>query len=460
MRTISTSVCLVAVVALSAVLAASASALPEFDALNFPVKATANATFHGFEIPGLVTVCNKASFNTGEENAPPFTKDSPTLAVHPIYTECTATTVSNTGKAKVITTGCSYVFTAVAPTKNEGTARITCLTGKEIKIEPEFLSGCTISLPQQVAVGKVEYIDEQPAGKVTVNAELSKLKAKFPSACNLAGTEAEAVYRAGEVAEEKAKLVEPARPATAIFEGVPADPMEVGLNEAHWYLNHVPLAKQSGKENGKEKEEGTQFLGWGHLVINTAAFGPIECENVMGGHIYNPEGAYSPLEGVIAGRAKPGAAKIVAFQGYSCTNLECETGEYETKLALEAEELGVEVKEEVPESRGWEAQLETVGAIPINRLKIGNKEGDPRTRIQLHVRCPKKGSLKEHTPGSMKGELAPTFENGTSIGSAPSKLAFDAESGTLAAGGIEGKPAGSLKLMELEGQGLITIRHP
>jgi len=60
-----------------------------------------------------------------------------------------------------------------------------------------------------------------------------------------------------------------------------------------------------------------------------------------------------------------------------------------------------------------------------------------------------------------KGERTPEVENGTTIGSAPSKIVFGAGSGELEIGTTpEGKVTGSLKIMGYEGGELITAQGP
>src|SRR5207245_5877223 len=109
---------------------------------------------------------------------------------------------------------------------------------------------------------------------------------------------------------------------------------EVGINEGHWYKNHVPLAAQSGGE----KEEGEDILAWGKLELVTATLGTIICQNEFGGYVYNAGGAGVPK----GGNAVAGAAKIDAFQAMDCSNVECEST-LKSKEFIESEGLGITV---------------------------------------------------------------------------------------------------------------------
>src|SRR5437764_15237276 len=95
------------VCAASAIVAASASALPfEFRAETYPVEWRGpNTNFHRFEIAGAVITCRHTTFNTNEQGAPNLTKESRTLEVHPIYTECRGTLAASSFSVEVKTTG-------------------------------------------------------------------------------------------------------------------------------------------------------------------------------------------------------------------------------------------------------------------------------------------------------------------------------------------------------------------
>ena len=210
------------VVALFGVSAASASA-HLFLAKEYPVLVKALAeNLQGFEISGAVSVCHKGLFMTGEAGGKNPEKASETLLIHPIYEECEVS-IAAKFPAKVVTTGCNYVFHALAPAVKDGTVDVECEAGKEIKVEVEGLTGCVISVPGgQNGLSAVEY-KNQPAGKVLVNAEISKIKWKATSGCGLAKLEGESgEYREGEVVGGVAKLAAKGKPAEALSEGLTA----------------------------------------------------------------------------------------------------------------------------------------------------------------------------------------------------------------------------------------------
>jgi hypothetical protein len=212
----------VVAVALFGVSAASASA-STFLAETYPVLVTGNATnVQGFEITGAVSVCEHATFMTGEDDAINPTGPSETLLIHPKYTGCH---VSIGGAvltaATVTTTGCNYVFHAALSLAAGGTVDIECLAGKSIEIAPA-VAGCVISVNGTGNTGlkEVTYMNNEPvAGKVTVRANVTNISWKATSACGLAGTEGhEAKYKEGEITSlDIAKLG--TGPATAVSEG-------------------------------------------------------------------------------------------------------------------------------------------------------------------------------------------------------------------------------------------------
>src|SRR4029077_1625472 len=139
-------------------------------------------------------------------------------------------------------------------------------------------------------------------------------------------------------------------------------------------------------------------------------------------------------------------AKIDAFQAYNCTSTVCETTDA-SKLTVTPEGLGVSGLSTL----AWEAKL---SAGPT-RLKLGNKTPGSPTQIKWHVVCPKTTGAEYNK--KWKGELAPELENGTAIGSAPSRLTFN--SGELEVEAVtEGKVGNKLKLMGYEGGEIISRR--
>jgi hypothetical protein len=113
--------------------AAQAVAVPEFDAAKYPADTTGEATNQqGFEGTGVASNCLKAKASTEEESIVKPTTNKPTLEIHPTYEECILTLLGVTGgKAKVVTTGCNYVFHAAPPGELKGTTDTKC-TGKSL----------------------------------------------------------------------------------------------------------------------------------------------------------------------------------------------------------------------------------------------------------------------------------------------------------------------------------------
>ena len=141
--------------------------------------------------------------------------------------------------------------------------------------------------------------------------------------------------------------------------------------------------------------------------------------------------------------AAAGVAKLVAFQAFNCVSEECKNKG--SILTVTPEGLGVSGVSTL----FWEAKL---SAGPT-RLKIGNAAGSA-TSIQWKVACTGLAYSK-----SWKGELAPELENGTAIGSAPSKLTFN--SGELEVEAVaEGKVSNKLKLMGYEGGEIVSTKAP
>jgi hypothetical protein len=479
MRTIRILACLAAVFAVSAVAAGSAAASPEFDAEQYPVRLEGiQLNNHGFGDPEgkFAAVCEHATLKTEEEAIQNPTSSKPTLTVHPRYglspkpTKCVLTLRGAvTGEAVVNTEGCKYVFHAVPPNKLEGTTDVVCgkqllvttpgnckITGKEnepceIKLEPQFQTGCVISLPAQTGLKNVEYKNE-PAGEVKLAAEVKGITTKITSGCELGITTASSEYREGvlEVKEGKefAKLAPSGRPAVFQLKGkVPvggtADPIEVGTNEPHWYQNHARLAAQSGGPG----EEGVEVLGWGKVTFAATEVGTTVCETLWHAYVYNPGGG-----GFGSGNAVPGEAKIDAFHPVHCEEKAgelCEITHLE-KLTVEPEALD--------KFGEWEAQLT---APPPVRLKIGNRTGGSPTQIKLNVVC---GNGVNYT-AKWTGELLPSVEPGSAIGSSPAKLQFNAGSleaaRSLPTVGTEvGNVTNNVKFMGFEGGEILSTKNP
>jgi hypothetical protein len=206
------------VVALFGVSAASASA-STFLAAEYPVLVKGvSLNIQGFQAAGAVSVCQKGLFMTGIEDGTDPAAPSETLLIHPAYEECEIS-IAAKFKANVITTGCNYVFHALAPSTKHAAVDIECLTGKAIKIEVPELTGCTISVPAQSGLKAIEYVNE-PGGKVKVAAEAGSIHWEATSGCGigLSGTSGE--YRQGEIVAGVAKLSPAGKPALADAEGI------------------------------------------------------------------------------------------------------------------------------------------------------------------------------------------------------------------------------------------------
>jgi hypothetical protein len=191
------------VVALFGVSAASASA-STFLAEKYPVLVKGSSlNIQGFEILGAVSVCEHATFMTGEDDAKDPTGPSETLLIHPKYTGCH---VSIAGAvltaATVTTTGCNFIFHAALPLPESGTVDIECLAGKLIEIAPA-VAGCVISVGSigNTGLKEILYMNDEPvAGNVTVRANVTNITWKATSACGLAKAEGnEAKYKEGEI---------------------------------------------------------------------------------------------------------------------------------------------------------------------------------------------------------------------------------------------------------------------
>jgi len=480
MRAMRILVSVLAVVALSAITAAQAAATPEFDGEKFPYKlegASLNNQGFGDSLGAIAANCTTATANTETEGIANPTKNSPTLTVHPIYgvtgppTGCILTLLGTTsGETKVNTEGCQYVFHAAPPGTPTGTTDIKC--GKqatsptpgnckvtssvgapcEIRIEAGagLPTGCVVSVPGSSAVPianqglkNIEYKNE-PAGEVKIAAEVTGIKTLISSSCAVGKAETVSEYREGEVIEGKGKLAAKGKPAlfqSKAKSGTEVDPIEVGINEAHWYENKVPLSAQSGAPG----QEGNDVLMWGKVTLASTEVGTTNCQTLWGGDVYDPGGS-----GAFGfGNAAAGGAKIDAFSAFDCeepVGEKCQT-EHASKLTVVAEGLD--------KFGEWGA---TLSGPPV-KLKIGT--GGTAEQIKLNVVCPGTGEYV----AKWTGELAPELEAGTAIGAAPSKLQFN--SGSLSAartlptvGTEEGKVTNNVKMMGFEGGSVISTKNP
>jgi hypothetical protein len=201
----------------------------------------------------------------------------------------------------------------------------------------------------------------------------------------------------------------------------------------HFYSNKVILPEQTGGPG----EEGKDIIAWGTLTLTTKTIGTVTCLNALGGDAYNPVGGGA------------GEGKVDAFVAFDCTNELCEST-FKSKQEI--------IQEGLNKFGEWEAKLtEAVAGKP--RLKVGNSTMGSPTQIKFVILCPPAGFGEIHAQA--KGELSPLVVNGTGIGSAPSKMTFDAESGELELSNVkEGAVSGTLKTMGYEAGELISTKNP
>jgi hypothetical protein len=172
----------VVAVALFGVSAASASA-STFLAAEYPVLVTGEGGTQTFEAGGATSVCSKVLAMSGLIAGP-----TSLLLIHPTYDACKVKIGLTEVPAKVLTTGCNYVFHAALSLTKEGSVDVECETGKEIQIELEgSLLGCVISVGAQSALKTVDYMNSEPAaGEVTVKATVTGITWKATSICGIA----------------------------------------------------------------------------------------------------------------------------------------------------------------------------------------------------------------------------------------------------------------------------------
>jgi hypothetical protein len=178
----------------------------------------------------------------------------------------------------------------------------------------------------------------------------------------------------------------------------------------HWYKNGVIL---------EEGGQAMDALAWGALTLQNAKIGAVTCHTLDGGDFANP-----------AGRGA-GKGAIDAFTVYDCVAPTCEAAGGKAEV--------------LPEKLEWSSLLIEEG--PVFRDKL---EG-----IALRVICAASALNVE-----FHGTLKPRFKAGTSIGSAPSKLEFEAGSGSLESVEGPGALTGNLKVMGFEAAEIVQVRNP
>jgi hypothetical protein len=342
------------------------------------------------------------------------------------------------------------------PVEGIGTATLksTITVQKDIQIQAAFLPGCVVFIPAQTGLGFVEYKNE-PANEARAIAEVENIQTGIASVCGTGKVATVSEYREGkeDAKEEIAELAPKGNPAKVQARGEfgvakEVDPIEVGINEAHWYKNKGLIPASA---------EGIKFLMWGAMTFGSTAMTGT-CQTLWGGNVINTQGGGPPPGG---GSAVAGETQIAGLSAYDCNeSTVCETTDA-SKLFVEPEGLGVVVKESKSELLQWVGPLS--GTAPT--VNIGNEtEGSP-TQIKLKLVCPKTtgGEYTKSWVGEQKTRTEEGFVQATSIGSSPSVLRFGKGSGELKVVGTVEKgtvTATNMKMMGYEGGEEITTKNP
>jgi hypothetical protein len=414
----------------------------QFKAATYPVTEKGEATnIHGFEITGAISICKKATFDTGEEGAPNPTKPQETLEVHPIYTEC-ETEESPVMKAKVLTTGCNYVLHSAAPATKNGTVDIVCQPGKQIEVVNEGLENCVIRVGTRAGLKTIEYVNAAgPPGTVKVNAELTGIHYKVASGCGLALQEGSTGdYREGEEFAGVLRLAPAGHPATAVFKGFnehsEPDSVEVAASP-HWYKNGAMLADALPTP--------IVFTGTSTDLKLVSGIGEIHCKTVGGAVVENTEG--------------DGFGKAQATDFYSCAAPQCEAAvkeKFGTSGRGEIRAENVPSAGQENSSEGWELSLVESGSPLSSRVRMGEEwstfpsggqnghESPPgMTRIDVICSVPSTHAHISETffEGALEPEIGEAFSgnlNGTSAAH-PSTLRYSG----AAAGSLHSEAGGT-----------------
>jgi len=171
----------------------------------------------------------------------------------------------------------------------------------------------------------------------------------------------------------------------------------------HWYKNGVIVEQGALADPGSA---GLDVIAWGTLTLSNATTGVFKCETVAGGDIESPTGGGA------------GKGKLDAFSAYDCVAPTCEAAGGKLEVT--------------PEKLEWTSVLiEEAGVIK-----------DKLESIALRVICAASAlNVQFH------GTLRATVKGGTEIGVAPSKLEFEAASGSLESTLGAGDLTGKMKLM-------------
>lgn len=165
---------LVAILAMGAVIASSASAAGErfHSEKETTILTGENEGIHKFGLPnGSFSVeCAKAEFK-GTSKGEGGTTTNKTLTLHPTYSECN----SSLGEASVDTSGCNYVFKSETAATGHLPVEIECTTGSTIKVTAP---GCTLSFGTQVNGGGLK-TENKGSGTTRDSTTISTTTATF-----------------------------------------------------------------------------------------------------------------------------------------------------------------------------------------------------------------------------------------------------------------------------------------
>jgi hypothetical protein len=178
----------------------------------------------------------------------------------------------------------------------------------------------------------------------------------------------------------------------------------------HWYEQNARLGETA-------LESGLPIMAWASLTLENAKVGAFTCQALAGGDIANPVGGGA------------GKGLFDAFAFVDCVAPACEAAK------------GLE--QMIPEKLKWSSLLIEEAGVFRDRI-----EG-----ISIRAICVGATSNVE-----FHGSLKPEFEAGTSQGSAPALLTFNAASGSLQSAEGAGNVAAKLKFMGFEGGEFLLAR--
>ena len=183
-----TGLVLAAVLAMSAVAAASASAAPKFEAETYPVTVKAKSSnVQKFKVESGTSECTTATFE-GKATAA-----SEWLKVLPVYSGCSF--IGKVAESAVVKmNGCQYEFHATKevvgkPGHFEGTVDVINNGAKSCATEPITVvaATCEVKVGPQTGLGPVEYVNIGAGAKreVEVNANVQNITYTESTLCPL-----------------------------------------------------------------------------------------------------------------------------------------------------------------------------------------------------------------------------------------------------------------------------------